>query len=208
VTAAAASEPPEVDTAYHLHTSELISRLSTDAQRGLSEEDARARLAQFGPNELAAEQPVPGWRRFLSQFQDVLVILLLVATGISAALWLSSATRRCRTKPSPSLSSCFSTRRWATCRNRVPRPRSRRCGRCRRPKPWSIRGRTAKRPGLADRSRRHHPHRGGDTIPADARLIESAALQTAEAALTGRESARHQADGAIEATCRSAIETT
>jgi len=54
----------------------------------LGDEEARARLAQYGPNELAAHKPVPAWRRFLSQFQDVLVILLLIATGISAALWL------------------------------------------------------------------------------------------------------------------------
>jgi P-type Ca2+ transporter type 2C len=30
---------------------------------------------------------VPGWRRFLAQFEDALVILLLVATAISFALW-------------------------------------------------------------------------------------------------------------------------
>ena len=31
---------------------------------------------------------MPGWRKFLAQFQDVLVILLLIATVISAGLWL------------------------------------------------------------------------------------------------------------------------
>ena len=31
---------------------------------------------------------MPAWRKFLAQFQDVLVILLLVATAISAGLWL------------------------------------------------------------------------------------------------------------------------
>ena len=41
----------------------------------------------YGRNELAAEPPVPRWRRFLAQFEDVLVILLLVATAISLALW-------------------------------------------------------------------------------------------------------------------------
>jgi hypothetical protein len=66
---------------------ELLARLATDERRGLSEAVARSRLAHYGPNELAAEKRAPPWRRFLSQFQDVLVILLLVATGVSAALW-------------------------------------------------------------------------------------------------------------------------
>jgi len=33
--------------------------------------------------KLAADPPVAEWRKFLAQFQDVLVILLLVATAIS-----------------------------------------------------------------------------------------------------------------------------
>ena len=83
-----ASETPEPSIAYRLHASELIATLRTDERQGLGDEEARARLAQYGPNELAAHKPVPAWRRFLSQFQDVLVILLLIATGISAALWV------------------------------------------------------------------------------------------------------------------------
>ena len=83
-----AGETPEPSIAYRLHASELIATLRTDERRGLSHEAARARLAQYGPNELAAHKAVPAWRRFLSQFQDVLVILLFIATGISAALWV------------------------------------------------------------------------------------------------------------------------
>src|SRR5690606_20159301 len=49
---------------------------------------AAVRLEREGPNELAVTPPVPGWRRFLAQFQDVLVILLLAATAISALLWV------------------------------------------------------------------------------------------------------------------------
>ena len=42
----------------------------------------------IGKNELIADTPVPSWRKFLAQFQNVLVILLLIATAISAGLWL------------------------------------------------------------------------------------------------------------------------
>jgi Ca2+-transporting ATPase len=84
--ATAASETLDASIAYRLNLRELLARLATDERRGLSEAEARSRLAHHGPNELAAEKRVPTWRRFLSQFQDVLVILLLVATGVSAAL--------------------------------------------------------------------------------------------------------------------------
>ena len=73
---------------YQQSVDALLTALGTDAQHGLSQGEARARLERYGRNELTAEKPVPGWRKFLAQFQDVLVILLLVATAISAALWL------------------------------------------------------------------------------------------------------------------------
>lgn len=66
----------------------MLTALSTDARHGLSEDEAQARLTTYGKNELTAEKPLPWWRKFLAQFQDVLVILLLVATAISAGLWL------------------------------------------------------------------------------------------------------------------------
>src|ERR687895_744592 len=74
--------------AYRQAVGEVLAALDTDARLGLSEDEARARLAEFGPNELAAEPAIPAWRRFLAQFTNVLVILLLIATAISAGLWV------------------------------------------------------------------------------------------------------------------------
>src|SRR5262245_28633624 len=75
--------------AYRLGARALLARLRVDERRGLSSDEARARLGEHGSDELATEKPVPAWRRFASQFQDVLVILLLIATAISAALWVA-----------------------------------------------------------------------------------------------------------------------
>src|SRR5262249_27282247 len=75
-------------TAYQQSVEKVLAALDTDAQRGLSEGEARARLERYGPNELTTDAPVPRWRKFLAQFQDVLVVLLLIATSISAGLWL------------------------------------------------------------------------------------------------------------------------
>ena len=73
---------------YRQPVDEVLATLGTDARLGLSEEEARARLESDGRNELAAEKPVPEWRKFLVQFQGVLVFLLLIAALISAGLWL------------------------------------------------------------------------------------------------------------------------
>jgi Ca2+-transporting ATPase len=73
---------------YQQPIDDVLTALSTEARRGLTEGEARERLESHGKNELTAEKPVPLWRKFHAQFQDVLVILLLIATGISAGLWL------------------------------------------------------------------------------------------------------------------------
>ena len=73
---------------YQQTVSAVIAALGADAQCGLSQSDAQKRLEQFGRNELTAEEPVPAWRKFLAQFKDVLVILLIIAAAISAVLWL------------------------------------------------------------------------------------------------------------------------
>ena len=74
--------------AYQQSVDAVIAALRTDSRRGLSEAEARTRLARDGRKEWMAEEPVPGWRKFLAQFRAVLVILLLIATAISTALWL------------------------------------------------------------------------------------------------------------------------
>src|SRR4051794_27475421 len=73
---------------YQQSVEDNIARQATDAVRGLTSAEARARLERDGGNRLDAERPVPGWTKFLAQFTDVLVILLLIATAISAVLWL------------------------------------------------------------------------------------------------------------------------
>ena len=68
--------------------SDVITQFKTDARLGLSEGEAQQRLALYGRNELASEKPTPAWRKFLAQFQEVLVVVLLIATAVSALLWV------------------------------------------------------------------------------------------------------------------------
>jgi len=53
---------------------------------GLSSGEAARRLAQFGPNELIREKGISPLRIFLSQFTNVLIIILLAAVVISFAI--------------------------------------------------------------------------------------------------------------------------
>ncbi|AFU72152.1 haloacid dehalogenase [Bifidobacterium asteroides DSM 20089] len=62
--------------------------LNVDPDQGLAEAEAAHRLEQFGRNELAGAPPVPAWRKFLQQFKDPLVYLLLAATAISLVAWV------------------------------------------------------------------------------------------------------------------------
>src|SRR5688572_9631417 len=78
----------DLAAAYQQSAEDVIAALGVTAERGLTTEEARRRLAQYGPNELQAEQPNPAWRKFLAQFQDILIILLLVAAAISLAVWI------------------------------------------------------------------------------------------------------------------------
>ncbi len=65
----------------------LVLEAGTNLERGLTGTQASQRLQKDGPNELRAARPVPGWQRFLMQFQDPLVYLLLVAIVISLMAW-------------------------------------------------------------------------------------------------------------------------
>ena len=56
---------------YQLTVDEALNVLGGDAQHGLSDTEARARLEEYGKNEIATEEPVPAWRKFFAQFQNV-----------------------------------------------------------------------------------------------------------------------------------------
>jgi Ca2+-transporting ATPase len=68
---------------------ELVEALGSDAESGLSADEAAHRLIRDGPNEIAEERPTPWWHRAARQFTDPLVVLLLVAIAISVVAWWS-----------------------------------------------------------------------------------------------------------------------
>jgi P-type Ca2+ transporter type 2C len=65
----------------------VVTAMAANVQHGLTASEAATRLAAQGPNELRSAAKVPAWRRWLAQFQDPLVALLLVAIAIALAAW-------------------------------------------------------------------------------------------------------------------------
>ena len=80
-------------TWYTLTAAEAAAALDTDLQKGLTAEQVRTRQAQFGPNELQ-EAPRRGfWRMLLDQFNQFLVLILIVAAIVSALIGWSEFNR-------------------------------------------------------------------------------------------------------------------
>jgi Ca2+-transporting ATPase len=72
--------------AWHtLSVADASARLRSSV-RGLAVDDARQRLSESGPNELQAAQRISPWALLAAQFKNVLIIILLVATVLSAFL--------------------------------------------------------------------------------------------------------------------------
>lgn len=63
---------------------EVFTELNT-SKRGLTEIEAKARLKRYGLNTISDKKEVGIVREFFSHFNDPLIIILLVAAGISAS---------------------------------------------------------------------------------------------------------------------------
>jgi len=72
---------------HNLSVNEVIESLNSSLQ-GLDGDEARHRLAQFGPNELVEKEKTSPLMLFLEQFKNFLIIILLVAAIVSGVLAL------------------------------------------------------------------------------------------------------------------------
>ncbi len=76
---------------HSMQDSECL-RLIDSRMTGLSREEVTQRLAQYGPNRLQPPQSRSPWLRFLGQFHNVLIYILLIAGVVTALLahWVDS----------------------------------------------------------------------------------------------------------------------
>jgi magnesium-transporting ATPase (P-type) len=85
--------PSSPDRPWHaLAADDTVAALATDARSGLSAADAAARLEEHGRNRLPEEPGQSPLIRFLKQFHNVLIYVLIVAAGFTAFLgeWIDT----------------------------------------------------------------------------------------------------------------------
>jgi Ca2+-transporting ATPase len=68
---------------YHLSCEKITGILKTSLDMGLDETEAQTRLLESGPNELLSSGRISPWVLFFSQFKNILIQILLVATLLS-----------------------------------------------------------------------------------------------------------------------------
>lgn len=77
-------EPPAFY--HHLSISDTVAQLNSCLKDGLTAEEVARRYKQYGWNELPIAPGQPAWIRFLLQFHDPLLYILLIAGAVKAAL--------------------------------------------------------------------------------------------------------------------------
>jgi Ca2+-transporting ATPase len=173
------STPGEAAPPYLQPSADVLAGLRSDQQSGLSREEAAARLARHGPNEIIGEKPPSVWAIALGQLRDPMNIMLVavtivsliigqVPTGILVALLVLLNVvlgSRQELKARASVD--------ALSKLQIPQSRVLRAGTVILVPAVDV------VPGdvvLLE---------AGDIVPADGRIIQSATLETQEAALTG-----------------------
>ena len=68
---------------YHKTSEEIISEFSSSLEDGLTSNEVKKRLNQYGNNEIEAKIKIPLWLLLLSQFKELLVIILIIGALIS-----------------------------------------------------------------------------------------------------------------------------
>ncbi|MBM3491646.1 MAG: cation-translocating P-type ATPase [Alphaproteobacteria bacterium] len=175
-------------TPYREPPDAVIAALGSDGGQGLSRAEARGRLERYGPNRLGSAPDTPWWERLLEQFQNFLVIILLVAVVISMLEWLLQEPRESALPYEAIvilaivvLNALLGFVQEARAEKSV-----------RALMALAAPEATVVREGERQRVATHDIVPGdivlieaGDKIPADARVVEIANLQTDEAPLTG-----------------------
>ena len=68
---------------YSLKLEKVRSELNTDFSVGLGIEEVEKRLQEFGHNALPEVAKTPLWRKFLAQFEDFLIYILIAGLVFS-----------------------------------------------------------------------------------------------------------------------------
>jgi Ca2+-transporting ATPase len=71
------------DTACRTTSQEIIKILQTDAKLGLRENEIQTRRKLYGHNDFEVDDDDPMWKKYLGQFKEPMILLLLASASIS-----------------------------------------------------------------------------------------------------------------------------
>jgi Ca2+-transporting ATPase len=71
---------------HRLETQEAVRQINSDEQNGLTEAEAARRLAENGPNELVERGKKSPWKILLEQFTGIMVVMLIISAIVSFLL--------------------------------------------------------------------------------------------------------------------------
>ncbi len=78
---------PDSTTVWHsLEVDKAIELLSTNADTGLSPQEAQQRLEQYGPNELEETGGRSAWEILVDQFKNIMLLMLIAVAIVSGIL--------------------------------------------------------------------------------------------------------------------------
>ncbi|MEM2699529.1 MAG: cation-transporting P-type ATPase, partial [Candidatus Bathyarchaeia archaeon] len=73
---------------WHAMSEDEVLKALKTSRNGLSSEEAKRRLVEYGPNKLVSKGGVSPLKIFLNQFKDIFVLMLIAAVIISVAMAL------------------------------------------------------------------------------------------------------------------------
>lgn len=73
-------------TFHQLSPAEAVHELGSDPSSGLNTQQVQEKLTQFGENKLKEKKKKSAFQRFLAQFKDVMILILLAAAAVSFAI--------------------------------------------------------------------------------------------------------------------------
>jgi Ca2+-transporting ATPase len=169
------------DVVWHtLDLEQLFALQAVDEHQGLSSADVESRRAKYGPNALAAGEKEPGWKAFLRQYKDPMQIVLL-ATGLGSIWPIKQYGTGLMILGLTLLNALIGMRQEGKAAAAVAALE----------KMMFIKARVRRDGQLVELPAQELVPgdvvavEAGDVIPADGRIIRSATLEIAEAALTG-----------------------
>ncbi len=71
---------------YNIGINEVLTQYKTSKTSGLTEEEVKRRLEEYGYNQLDTKQKKSFFRRFIAQFKSFMIIILLIAAAISGVI--------------------------------------------------------------------------------------------------------------------------